>query len=132
MNRKRFAMVLKESFITLHHLRFHAFHGVLAQERVVGNDYVLSLRLGFDVSRAIYSDCVEDTLDYARVYQVVAQEMEKPAALLERLAGRIGERLFREFPDITSAQVHLVKCNPPMGADSEGAGVELHLINNKT
>lgn len=125
-------MVLKESFITLHNLRFHAFHGVLAQERVVGNDYELSLRLGYDVTRAICSDKVEETLDYARVYQVVAQEMGEPSALLERVAGRIGERLFQKFPAITSAHIHLVKRNPPMGTDSEGAGVELYLINDKT
>ena len=125
-------MALKESFITLHNLRFHAFHGVLAQERMVGNDYELSLRLGYDVTRAICSDKVEDTLDYARVYQVVAQEMGEPSALLERVAGRIGERLFQKFPAITSAHIHLVKRNPPMGTDSEGAGVELYLINDKT
>lgn len=125
-------MTLRESYITLRDLRFHAYHGVMAQERRVGNDYLLSLRLGYDVSAAMLSDKVEDTLDYARVYRAVAEEMECPSALLERVVARIGERLFREFPAITSARIHLVKLNPPMGADSEGAGVELYLINDKT
>ena len=36
-------MIVKQSKILLNNLRFHAFHGVLPQERVVGNDYVVSL-----------------------------------------------------------------------------------------
>lgn len=125
-------MVLKESYVTLHDLRFHAYHGVMAQEARVGNDYRLSLRLGYDVSRAMRSDRVEDTLNYASVYEAVAEEMSQPSALLERVAARIGERLFRDFPLITSAYISLVKLNPPMGADADGAGVELCLINDKT
>ena len=36
------------------------------------------------------------------------------------------------FPNDSSIDLKLVKLNPPMGADSDGAGVELHLINDKT
>ena len=88
-------MELKESFITLSNLRFHAFHGVLPQERVTGNDYVVSLKMGYDFSKAMDSDRVEDTLNYASVFEVVRREMAAPCNLLERVAGRIGSQLFR-------------------------------------
>ena len=78
------------------------------------------------------SDDVNDTLNYAEVYQLLSQEMSVPSALLERVAGRIGDRLFRKFPAIQSIDLTIIKVNPPMGADSEGAGVEVHLINDKT
>lgn len=125
-------MAVKSSYILLENVKFYAFHGVLPQERKVGNDYQVSLRIGYDISRAMVSDDVNDTLNYAEVYQLLSQEMSVPSALLERVAGRIGDRLFRKFPAIQSVDLTIIKVNPPMGADSEGAGVEVHLINDKT
>lgn len=125
-------MELKESFIILSNLRFHAFHGVLPQERVTGNDYVVSLKMGYDFSKAMDSDRVEDTLNYASVFEVVRREMAVPCNLLERVAGRIGSQLFLSFPAIVSLHLSITKVNPPMSSDSDGAGVEVHLINDKT
>ena len=125
-------MIIKESYITLTDLRFHAFHGVIPQERLTGNDYSVSLRIGYPVSEACLSDEVDDTLNYASVYDIVSQEMNVPSKLLERVAFRIADRLFRKFNLITTLDVKLNKLNPPFGADCYGAGVELHLINDKT
>ncbi len=125
-------MKVNSSYICLDNLRFHANHGVMPQERMTGNDYKVSLRIRYDISRAMTSDQVEDTLNYAEVFQLVSQEMAVPSSLIERVAGRIGDRLFRRFPTIEEIELKIMKVNPPMGADCEGAGVEVHLINNKT
>ena len=45
-------MAVKSSYILLENVKFYAFHGVLPQERKVGNDYQVSLRIGYDISRA--------------------------------------------------------------------------------
>lgn len=123
-------MKLQASYIILEDLRFHAYHGVLPQERLTGNDYVINLRLKYDFRDAMLSDRVDDTLNYAEVYRIVSQEMSVPSALLERVAGRIGERLFRCFPSIEEIVLKIIKINPPMGADGRGAGVEIHLVNS--
>jgi dihydroneopterin aldolase len=123
---------VENSYIVLKEVRFHAFHGVMPQERKVGADFLLSLRLGYDISKAMQTDDVADTLNYAEVYQLVKQEMEQPSALLEHVAGRIAQTLMQQFPAIKSIDLTLTKQNPPMGADCQGAGVELHLINDKT
>ena len=120
------------AYILLEELHFHAFHGVMPQESKVGGDFLLSLRLGYDITKAMQTDRVEDTLNYAEVYAVVKEEMEKPSALLEHVAGRIADALAVRFPQVTTIDLSLVKKNPPMGADCKGAGVELHLINDKT
>ena len=108
-------MTLAESVITLHDLRLHAFHGVLPQERIVGGDYRVTLRVAYDVSRAMETD-----------------DVAVPSALLEHVAGRIGKAVFQRFPQVTAVDVEVVKCNPPMGVQCGGASVLLHLINNKT
>ncbi|WP_281801246.1 dihydroneopterin aldolase [Segatella maculosa] len=125
-------MKIKNSCIFLNGLRFHAFHGVMPQERLTGNDYRVDLKIDFPLEKAVGSDNVDDTLNYATVYIAVKEEMDVPSQLIERVAYRIADRLFRTFKAINEVEIKVEKCNPPMGADCEGAGVELHLINDKT
>ena len=125
-------MKIKNSCIFLNGLRFHAFHGVMPQERLTGNDYRVDLKIDFPLEKAVGSDNVDDTLNYATVYTAVKEEMDVPSQLIERVAYRIADRLFRTFKTINEVEIKVEKCNPPMGADCEGAGVELHLINDKT
>ena len=119
--------MVTESYITLNEVHFYAFHGVLPQERNVGGDFVVSLRLGYDISRAMQSDNVSDTLNYAEVYEFVKREMAIPSQLLEHVAGRIIRALETAYPAVTSIDLTLTKVNPPMGADCRGAGVEVHV-----
>lgn len=120
-------MRIMQSYIILKDLRFYAYHGVGAQETQVGNEFVLDLRLRMDWTRAIRSDDVNDTLSYAEVYEAVKDEMARPSRLLEHVVGRIARRLFQDFSSLEEIELRLVKRNPPMGADIEGAGVELRV-----
>lgn len=124
-------MTIARSSITLHDLRFYAYHGVLPQERRVGGEYTVTLRVDADLSRAVVSDDVNDTLNYADLYAVVKDEMSKPSALLEHVAGRIGHAVCRQFPMVESLTVTITKVNPPMGADCGGASVELFIKNER-
>lgn len=125
-------MRISQSYIILREVRFHAFHGVMPQERKVGADFTVSLRVGVDLSLPAESDDVADTLNYATLYEVVKQQMEIPSQLLEHVAGRVGKAVMDTFPQVIGVDVTLTKLNPPMGADCAGASVELHLINDKT
>ena len=125
-------MKLMSSKIYLRNVRFHAFHGVLPQEGIVGNDYLVNLVLDYDFSSAMKTDDLQGTLNYAEVYQKVREEMAVPSKLLEHVAGRIAHRLFSDFPEIQKLQLSITKVNPPMGADNDGAGVEVVLTNDKT
>ena len=125
-------MRIESSYICLRNVRFRAFHGVMPQERRVGGDFLVNLRVGYPLEKAMQSDEVGDTLDYAALYAVVRKEMMQPSNLLEHVAGRIAEAIVRHFPEVTSIDLELTKQNPPMGADCDGASVEIHLINDKT
>ena len=120
-------MFLTESYIYINDIRLHALHGVLPQERLTGNDYIINIRIGYDISKAFDSDDVADTLNYAEVYNIVKTEMQTPSKLIEHVAGRIANRLLNEYAKISSIVLHITKRNPPMGADCQGAGVELHV-----
>lgn len=120
-----------DSSIFISDLRLYAYHGVLPQERLVGGEYVVSLRVHYDFSRAMETDCVDDTLNYADLCALVGREMDVPSLLLEHVAGRIVRSILDQWPEATAIDLRITKVNPPMGADCGGAGVELHFINDK-
>ncbi len=113
-------------------MRFHACHGVMPQERVTGGKFVVSIDVKCDIGRAVMTDDVADTVNYAEIFKIVNREMQQPSCLLEHLAGRIGECIFREIEGISEMRLKVQKVNPPMGGQCEGAAVSLYLINDKT
>ena len=125
-------MKIEESYIFLKDVRFHAYHGVLPQENEVGTDFLVSARAALDVKAAIEHDMVEVTLDYGVLYNIIKDEMAVTSQLVEHVAGRIARRVFDTFPQVKAFDLSITKLNPPFGGDCMGAGVELHLINDKT
>lgn len=112
-----------EISIKLKNVVFHAYHGVSEQERTVGNTFVLNILLTAPLERAVQSDDVEDTINYATVYEVVKQEMAEPSRLLEHIGGRILNALKRHFPQLVSVDLKISKLNPPIEGDIHSASV---------
>ena len=115
-----------QHYIFLENVRFYSYHGVAPQETAIGNEFIINLRLKTDFGKATETDEVEDTVSYADIYAALKEEMELPSKLLEHVCGRIAQRLLTEFPAIEEIELRLSKRNPPMGADIDSAGVELH------
>lgn len=114
--------------IFLNDIRLHASHGVMEQEREVGNDFLISVELDADVEQAGATDRLEDTINYADVAEVVRKEMMIPSQLLEHVATRIARRLLHDFNKARSARVRITKLAPPIPSlHSSGAGVEVIL-----
>ena len=111
--------------IALENLCFHARHGVLEQERTVGNTFVVTLRLDYPFEDAMMSDKLESTLNYAEAYDVVKAEMTVPSRLLEHVAGRIRTSLIQKFPKITGGFIRIEKCRPPIAGITGSAAIEV-------
>ena len=119
-------MKINSSYIYLKDIHCYAYHGVAPLENIIGNEYVINLKLKVDISKAAQTDEVADTVNYAGVHRIIKEEMATPSKLLEHIGGRIVQKLFDEFSAIEEIQFYLSKRNPPMGADIDAAGVELH------
>ena len=109
-------------------MKFHAFHGVLPQENLVGAYYYVDLKLKTDFTRASETDELEGTVSYADIYASVKEEMNMPSKLLEHVCQHIASRLFKDFPTIVGIDICLYKENPPMGACAQRIGVEAHYV----
>ena len=124
-------MRLDNSVILIDNLQMYAFHGVMEQERRVGGWFDISVRVHYNILRAIQTDDVNDTLSYAELLEVVKSQMAQPSNLLEHVASRIGKAVLERFPEVENVEIKLLKLNPPMGADCKGAGVEVKMRNDK-
>lgn len=108
-------------------MRLHAYHGVLTQEREVGNDYVVNLTVDYPIMSACLSDNVADTMSYAAAAAIINREMETPSCLLENVAYRICIAILHQFTKAAGVTVSIQKTAPPMPADCDGAGITLQL-----
>ena len=111
--------------IELEGMEFKAYHGVLEQEKVRGNEFVVDFRGELDLSAAAESDNLNDTLNYAEIYEIVAYEMSIPSELLENVAGRILKAIEKQFPQLVSFSVRVSKKRPPVDGVAQWSRVTL-------
>lgn len=121
------ALHITHSTIFVNDIQLHAYHGVMPQEQLTGNDYLVSVSAQYPIDKAIITDDVQHTLNYAMVYDIVKEEMGISSKLVEHVAGRIAQHLMKQFADISTVRVRVTKLNPPMGAQCAGAGVEVEM-----
>ncbi len=94
------------------------YHGVFESERANGQDFYVDVELEVDLTRASVSDDVKDTINYAEVADMVAEEITtNPVSLIEKLAGRIAERIKVAFAQAARVTVTVHKPQAPVSAD---------------
>ena len=78
--------------ITLTGVRAFGFHGVYAEEKREGQEFVVDVALQLSLRPAAESDAVADTVHYGELAErVVAHVENDPVDLLETLAQRIAD-----------------------------------------
>ena len=122
-------MKITEQTITLDSLRFYAYHGAEPQEAIVGAWHTVSISIKADATDAVLNDNLSGTINYAKVTDLVKQQMQIRSALLEHVAGRIANALLDAFPAISSLTVKVCKENPPVGIPCSKASVEITAVH---
>ncbi len=102
-------------FIEIEGMEFYAYHGHYEEEQIVGNRFLIDLKIETDCSKAAETDDIEDAVNYQTAYKIIKTEMKKKSNLLENIAGRISDTLYEKLENINSLTVKVSKMNPPMG-----------------
>jgi len=99
--------------------------GVSAEERRIHQDCSVDIEIETNLSRALVSDDVRDTIDYARVFDIVLRlARTEEFALLERFAGRLEEEL-RGSTHSDSIVIRVKKLRPLLPGPLDYAGIEI-------
>lgn len=111
--------------IHLEGVKLYAYHGCMEEESRIGSDYEVELIIWADLKKSAQTDHLKDTVDYVLLNRVVAEEMAVRAKLLEVVAQRIIDRVFKDEPRVKKAQVKVTKMAPPINGDVERVSVIL-------
>lgn len=111
--------------VQLHQLLFHAYHGVHEEEKVLGNEYMVDCSIQFYESAEVITR-IDETINYAVVYEVIKKRMSIPTQLLETVAMEIGNEIIRNYKDLKIIDITIRKMHPPIEGIRGSVGVSWH------
>lgn len=108
-------------------MTFHGYHGVLKEEKVLGQKFVVDVAMSTCMRAAGVSDDLGDTVDYARAFDLVRSEVEGETSrdLIECVSARVAEALLREFPAVADVRVGVHKPHVAVTGVLGSLGVEI-------
>lgn len=111
--------------ITLTGLRASAFHGVLEQERLAGQVFIIDVTVYLDLAAAAAGDDIELTIHYGELAEeIVAAVQSDPVDLIETVAERVAQVvLAHEAARLTKVTVH--KPSAPISVPFEDVSVTI-------
>jgi dihydroneopterin aldolase len=100
--------------IEIEGMEFFAYHGCFKEERVIGTRFIVDAYLVSDTTEAETSDELKHTVNYQAVYALIRKEMEQHSHLLEHVARRIIEAIYRDFKMVSHVKIKVSKLNPAL------------------
>ena len=98
-------------------IKSFGYHGVFESENIAGQDFFVDILLELDLTRASISDDVSDTVNYSEITDLVVEEVTgERVALIEKLAGRIADRIKKSYSQIVTVSVTVHKPQAPVNA----------------
>ena len=105
-------------------IKSFGYHGVFESENIAGQDFFVDVSLELDLTRPSVSDDVADTVNYAEITDLVVEEItSNPVNLIEKLAGRIAERVLNQHLKVEQVSVTVHKPQAPVAAQLKDIAV---------
>ena len=112
--------------IIMSEMAFFGYHGVLEEEKKLGQKFYISLELLTDLAVAGKTDLLEGTISYADVYYELKKIVEDERFdLIEALGERIADVLLEKFSALNSIKVQVRKPEAPIPGIFGWMGIEI-------
>lgn len=113
--------------IILKDLGFYGYHGLMKEEKALGQRFFIDLECGVDLSSPALTDSIGKTVSYADIYDVVKSAFEdKRQHLIEAVAQNIVDAIFQAFQDVNWIIIRVRKPEAPIAMVRGEAAIELH------
>ncbi len=116
--------------ILLQNLQFKAFHGLYAEEKVLGNVFEVNLTVKYQPEILPIIN-IEQTINYQNLFDIVARRMNVATELLETLVTSISNDIETSFPFIENIEISITKKNPPIKGFNGSVAVSFEKIITK-
>lgn len=101
--------------INLQNMAFYGYHGNLASENELGQRFFIDISIGVDLTKPGQSDSIEDSINYAEIYERTKQIVEgKPYRLIERVGTLIAEAIWGHYEGLIGLSVTVRKPEAPI------------------
>ena len=114
--------------IRLKNMVFYGYHGVEEHEKAWGARFEVDLELHCDLSKALESDALEDTINYEKIYGVTHQIVTtKKFYLIETMAAVICKKIKHNFTNVEKITCTVRKPHAPIRGVLDTIEVEVSL-----
>lgn len=104
--------------ILIRDLKIFAYHGVNEEEKINGQNFIFDIDLYVNMTKACYSDDINDTVSYAKVIKTVTKIFtENKYNLLEKAVQVTADEILEKYPEVFKVDLVLKKPDAPMKAD---------------
>jgi dihydroneopterin aldolase len=115
-----------EDKILMQNMAFFGNHGVLEEEKKLGQKFFVDIQLLLDTSPAGQSDDMNLSVSYADVYDVIKEIMEnRTYDLIEAVAENIAKDVLLKFELLDGITVRIKKPEAPVAGIFDYMGVEI-------
>lgn len=112
--------------ILIRDLDIFAYHGVNPEEKRDGQHFVFDIDLYLDLGKPCVTDCVDDTVSYAKVIKTVRRVFTaEKYDLIEKAARVTADAILEEYPAVKKVKITLKKPQAPVKADFSWVGVRI-------
>lgn len=110
--------------IGIRDMHLYAYHGVMPQENIVGNEYVVNCSVTYNAPSAIEDD-LSKTVSYADLVTIIKDSMDSRAHLLETVCRRVVTIIKKRWSFIERGYIEIEKTTPPIPGFKGSAYVRL-------
>jgi dihydroneopterin aldolase len=110
--------------ISLDKLVFFGYHGLYAEEKKLGNTYIVDILIDFTPKPSGINH-LEHTIDYVQVYALIKKWMAIPTPLLETLVGNMADDILKEQLLAEKVMVKITKQHLPIAKFEGTASVSI-------
>ncbi len=111
--------------ILINNMKIYGYHGVMEEEKILGQNFFIDLELNCDLRKAGKTDDLKDTVNYAEIYSKVENIVKnRKYNLLEKLAQEIADEILKNII-ISGVKVRIRKPSAPVNGNFDFVGVEI-------
>lgn len=117
-------------WIRIKNMVFHTFNGVLPEEKKLGQRLEVDVELNFPIEKQVLHDDLNETVNYAAVYQAVEAFIQTHNYnLIESLANRVADTVLAKYSQIQTIKVRIRKYAVPINGIFDHVEIEVEKQN---
>lgn len=113
--------------IHVNQMEFWGYHGLFPEENKLGQRFYVDAQLELDLKPAAESDDMNQSINYAMIYETTKKVVEgKAYNLVESVAEQISSELLNQFDILQACRIKMYKPDPPIPGHYQSVAIEIY------